>query len=410
MDNYGIDFLRQKLARRSVRVLLRYNYYDMKAKTKSVSKLIPPEFKTLAFSLGWCAKAVDSIADRLNFAGFRKDILALDEIYGLNNADVQIDSAVLSALISSCSFLYIDQGDDGYPRIEVIDGANATGIIDPPTAMLREGYAVIERDKEGSPSLEAYFLPHRTEYYEPDNPEPVDVFEHDAPYPLLVPVINRPDARRPFGHSRISRACMSTVQSAIRTLLRTEVSSEFYSVPQKYVVGLSQDAEFNNKEATMANFLSFTKDEDGEKPVLGQFQSASMTPHLEHLKLLASVFAGETGLTLDDLGFSTENPASYDAIRASHEMLRLTARKAQKNFGTGFLNAGYLAACIRDDQTYDRAVCAGMSCQWLPIFEPDGTALASVGDAIYKMNEVVPGYIGRETMRQMTGLEGDDEQ
>lgn len=52
--------------------------------------------------------------------------------------------------------------------------------------------------------------------------------------------------------------------------------------------------------------------------------------------MFAGLFAGETGLTLDDLGFVTDNPSSAEAIKASHENLRLIARKAQRTFGTGF--------------------------------------------------------------------------
>ena len=35
-----------------------------------------------------------------------------------------------------------------------------------------------------------------------------------------------------------------------------------------------------------------------------------MTPHTEQLRMFAALFAGETGLTLDDLGFVTDNPSS----------------------------------------------------------------------------------------------------
>jgi len=72
-------------------------------------------------------------------------------------------------------------------------------------------------------------------------------------------------------------------------------------------------------------------------------------PFTEQLKNAASGFAGETGLTLDDLGFSTDNPSSAEAIKASHETLRLAAEKAQRDFALGFLNAGYLGACLRDN-------------------------------------------------------------
>lgn len=67
--------------------------------------------------------------------------------------------------------------------------------------------------------------------------------KHKVGYPLLVPVIYKPDAIRPFGHSVITRSCMDLVQSACRTMKRTEISTEFYSYPQKYVTGLSEDFE-----------------------------------------------------------------------------------------------------------------------------------------------------------------------
>ena len=127
----------------------------------------------------------------------------------------------------------------------------------------------------------------------------------------------------------------------MRTLKRSEVSAEFYSFPQKYVLGLSPDAEALDKwRATVSTMLQLDKDEDGDSPTVGQFEQQSMAPYVEQLKMFASLFAGETGLTLDDLGFSTDNPSSVEAIKAQHENLRLIARKAQKTFSVGFLNAG----------------------------------------------------------------------
>lgn len=406
---YGIEYLRAKLGNKQQRVRLRYQYYEMKQAMRKISALIPPEFRVLSYSLGWCSKSVDSLADRIVFDGFDGDVAKISEIYRLNNADVLFGSAELSALISSCSFLYIGQDADGYPTIECIDGGNATGILDPTTNLMTEGYAILERDDFGKPSLEAYFLPCRTEYYRNGKETPDEIYMHKAPFPLLVPVIYRPDAHRPFGHSRISRACMDIVQAALRTMLRTEVAAEFYSVPQKWAVGLSQDAEFNNRAAMLSSFLSFTKDEDGDKPTLGQFQSGSMEPFLDQMKMLASLFAAETGLTLDDLGFTTENPSSIDAIRASHENLRLTARRAQQTFGTGFLNAGYLAACIRDDYAYQRKAFADVHPAWLPIFEPDAGALGVLGDAILKINQASEGFLGERNIRALTGLRSDAE-
>lgn len=342
------------------------------------------------------------MADRLSVVEFDNDLFNMQEIYNMNNPDVLFDSAIISSLITSCSFIYISQVPGQFPRLQVIDGMNATGIIDPITNMLIEGYAVLERDTSDNPTKEAYFIKGVTYFYEKGKKPYIQ--RNIAPYPLLVPVINRPDAKRPFGHSRITRACMSIQQGAMRTLKRGEVAGEFYSFPQKYILGLANDVEFDKWKATISSFIQITEGENGEKPTVGQFQQQSMAPFVEQLRMLASLFAGETGLTLDDLGFSSENPSSNEAIKSQHENLRLTARKAQKTFTTGFINAGYLAACLRDGYSYKRNQIYSTKLKWAPIFEPDAATLSSIGDGAIKINQAVPGYFGKENLKELTGI------
>ena len=343
------------------------------------------------------------MADRLVFREFADDDFNMNEIYRMNNADVLFPSAVLGALISSCDFIYIMPVKDDLPKLQVIDGANATGIIDPMTGMLQEGYAVLDRDEEGKTLIEAYFVPGMTEYHYADGL--IEVRTNAAPYPLLVPIINRPDAIRPFGHSHISRACMSIVDSAMRTVKRSEISAEFYSVPQKYVLGTDPDSEpMDAWSSAMSMMLEITKDADGDTPTIGQFSQQAMTPHLEQLRMFASLFAGETGLTLDDLGFASGNPASSEAIKAAHENLRLRARAAQRSFGSGFLNAGYLAACVRDETEYKRNQIYKTTPKWEPIFEPDAAALSGIGDASIKLAQSFPDYFDEEKLKDLTGI------
>ena len=401
----GIAYLRQKLAAKQPRVDTRYRFYEMKNYVKDANISTPPELQWINSTLGWCGKAVDSLADRLVFHFFDEDNFNLAEIFQMNNPDVLFDNAILSALISSCCFIYISADGNGYPRLQVIDGGNATGILDPITGLLTEGYAVLERDDNEKPTLEAYFITGKTEYIRKGE-KIKQIVKNNAPYPLLVPIIYRPDAKRPFGHSRISRACMRIMEGALRTIKRSEIAAEFYSYPQKYVTGLSEDAEPMEKwKATMSSLLTFTKDEDGDKPTLGQFTQQSMSPYTEQLRTFASLFAGETGLTLDDLGFVSDNPSSAEAIKASHENLRLTARKAQRTFGSGFLNVGYLAACLRDDYAYQRRQLYLTKPSWEPIFEPDAAMLSSMGDGIIKVNQAVPGYFNQDNLRKLTGIE-----
>lgn len=401
----GIDYLRNKLAQKQSRVNLRYNFYEMKNAVRDFNIVIPKSWSFLKAVLGWSAKAVDALADRLVFTQFAEDNFDLNNIFDMNSKDVFVDSAIISACIASCCFVYISGDEDGFPRLQVIDGYDATGIIDPITNMLQEGYAVIERDpKTKKPTVEAWFTAEETQFFNIAEGT-VQTVPNPAPYPLLVPIIFRPDARRPFGHSRISRACMEIQQAALRTLKRSEVTAEFYSFPQKYVTGMSPDAEMMDKwQAVVSSVLQFTKDEDGDHPIPGQFTTQSVTPHMEQLRIYASLFAGETGLTLDDLGFVGENPSSADAIRASHENMRLTARKAQRNFGVGLLNVGYLAACVRDDYPYLRRQFYLTKVRWEPVFEPDAAQLSGIGDAAIKIQQSFPDYFTEEKLHDLTGI------
>lgn len=405
MGYVGMEYLRKKLASKQSRVNIRYAYYEMKNLEKDFNIVIPREWSFLKATFGWCAKAVDTMANRLVFREFAEDNFGLNEIFDMNSKDVFIHSGILGACIASCSFVYIAADEDGYPRLQVIDGYDATGIIDERTRLLQEGYAVLERDPvTKQPVMEAWFTEEETIFYDLRT-RTTRLIPNPAPYPLLVPMVYRPDSRRPFGHSRITRSCMDTQQAAMRTMKRAEVTEEFYSFPQKYVTGLSPDAEMLDKwKASISSVLQFTKDEEGDHPLLGQFTTQSVTPHIDFLRMCASRFAGETGLTLDDLGFPGDNPSSAEAIRATHASLLLEAEAAQRFFGTGLLNVGYLAACVRDDYPYLRKQFYMTRPRWKPAFSVDASQLSGIGDAIIKIQQAFPDYFTEEKLQDLTGI------
>lgn len=404
MEYVGIEFLKNLLTQKRIRIASRYIFYEMKNLTFDFGISTPPELKWWNSCVGWCAKGVDALADRLDFYGFKNDVFGLEEIFQANNKDVLFPSGILGALIASCSFIYVSENSTGYPRLQIINADDATGIIDTTTGLLNEGYAVLERNIAKQPILEAYFTHEGTFYYK--DGRLIDQRNYRIKEPLLVPLIFKPDAKRPFGHSRITRACMDYVGSAIRTIKRSEIAAEFFSFPQKWMTGVDSDAEELNKwSAAMSAMMRFTLNEDGQDHVkLGQFTQQSMSPHVDQLKMFASLFAGEVGLTLDDLGFPQSNPSSYDAIKASHENLRLTAKAAHKSFNVGILNAGFLAACIRDDYDYTRQQIAITSPLWLPPFQADVSMLGAIGDAIQKINTSYPEYLTEEKLLELTGI------
>lgn len=199
---------------------------------------------------------------------------------------------------------------------------------------------------------------------------------------------------------------MSLTEGAVRTVKRSEISAEFYSFPQRYILGTDSEQEALDKwKATVSTFLEITKDQDGDKPTVGQFSQQSMQPYLDQIRGFASLFAGESGLTMDDLGFVSDNPSSAEAIKASHESLRVLAEKAQRTFGSCFLNVGYIAACLRDNFAYRRSQFFLTELQWRPAFKPDAAALSGIGDGAIKLNQAVPGYFNTDNLVDLTGIE-----
>ena len=400
----GRAYLKSKLNKKKIWAKTRYDYYELKNLKVDPSPVIPMDLQAKYGSkLGWCAKAVDSLANRLLFDGFDSDNFDLWEIFQMNNKDIFFDSAIRSALISACCFVYISAGEDDYPRLQVIDGKNATGIIDPITNLLKEGYAILETDDKGTVLVDAYFTPEETQIYYKGQKEP-QIIDNPTGYPLLVPIIYRPDANRPFGQSRISRDCMDLQDKARFTITRMEVAAEFYSFPQKFILGTSQDSNFDTVRAKYSQFLEVTRDDEGNMPQMGQFTQGSVSPLVEQLTTYAKAFAGITGLTTDDLGFISNNPSSAESIKAAHADLERLAVKAQETFGSGFLNVGLVAASLRDETHYNRNALYETTPLWKPAFTMDNSAIGSFGDAVLKINQAVPDAINQKTIERMTGI------
>ena len=101
----GIEYLRHKLRQKRVRVKLRYRFYEMKNEAKDFDISTPPKLHYWQSVIGWCAKSVDSLGDRLVFRDFKNDNFDLNAIYNMNNPDTLFTAAIQEALIGSCSFI-----------------------------------------------------------------------------------------------------------------------------------------------------------------------------------------------------------------------------------------------------------------------------------------------------------------
>lgn len=70
-DYKGLFYMRYKLESKRARNVLRYDYYEMKNAQQDFNITMPEHFRWLNECLGWCAKSVDTLADRLSFREFK---------------------------------------------------------------------------------------------------------------------------------------------------------------------------------------------------------------------------------------------------------------------------------------------------------------------------------------------------
>src|SRR5699024_5080378 len=84
-----------------------------------------------------------------------------------------------------------------------------------------------------------------------------------------------------------------------------------------------------------------------------RFETGSPQPHAEHLRMWATLFAGDQGLSVSSLGVVQDNPSSAEAIYAAKEDLIIDARKFNKSLGNGAAKALRLAVRLRDGSEPD---------------------------------------------------------
>lgn len=393
-------------------MLTKYDYYENDNAAALRSIAIPQNLMEYYRSrLGWCGKAVDLLTDRLSIKRFKNDFYNMQTIFEDNNSDILFSSAIKGALISGCDFVYIYKDSDDRVKLQVVGGYNATGILDDSTALLSEGYAVLKRNsKDNTVILDAYFTSEYTEYTDYVECESWRV-KNNVGKCQLVPIINDPkEGQKQFGHSRISKSMMKIQDDAERLQTETKILAEINSWPQKWVTGLEEGTEIDPLKATFSSMLRFDKDSDGDRPQLGQFTQMSFSDHIALFDQYVSEFSGMSSLTRDDLGFVTENPSSAESKKAALESLRVIAGKCQHDFSVGFLNVGYIAACLRDDYEYNRSVIKDTKIVWNPLVEPDAATLSSIGDGIIKINQAVPGFFDRDVLSDILGIEGTVEE
>lgn len=380
---------------------IRADFYDMKHAFRDLRIAIPPMLRDLEAVVGWPAKAVDMLAARVRVAGVALpggdlDAFGIPEmIGGVDDFAGLVDEATTSALIHASAFIMTTLGDSsrGEPPVvfTVHDGFSATGEWSKARRGLETGLVVADVDKSGSPTRYVLLTPvSAAEIVLEDYRWVARVWQHDLGRVPLEPVTYKRRAMRPFGSSRISRAVMSLTESAMRTVARSEVGAEFFSAPQRYMLGADRSA-FENPDGTPSPLWSLVTgrmlmypdaaDETGSEIKIGQFPQVSMQPHSDQMRMWAEMFAAETQLPVGALGIVQDNPSSAEAIFASKEDLIIEAERTATAFGAAWRRALLTGVQLVEGLRQAPPELAGLAIRW---HDPSTPSRAQSTDAVMK--------------------------
>ncbi|WP_052047345.1 MULTISPECIES: phage portal protein [Nocardiaceae] len=413
-----LDELWKTWQQKLVRNQLRSMYYDAKNLIRDLGIAIPPDLVNLDMVLGWPAKSVDGLSRRCKLDGFvvpglSTADLGIDDMWTSNRMATEVPQAHTSAFLHSCAFVSTTLGDvqSGEPDVIISTRSAMYGsaIWDKRRRQVSSHLAIIEADElSGAPSVMIMYLPDSVvTMTKTSTGWRVDRRNHALKRVPVEVLAYHPRLDRPFGSSRISRPVMTLADSALRTAVRMEVSAEFYSAPQRWIMGADEsafmDADGNLKtqwQAIMGRIWAVGATDDGDLPTVGEFSPASQLPHADHLRTLATQFSGETSIPVGSLGVIQDNPSSAEAIHAAKEDLLIEAEFADDQFGHAWTRSLLTGVQIRDNLSEIPTALRAMRAKWR---DPATPSRSSAADAVLKTVQAFPWLAESEVALEQLG-------
>ena len=392
---------------------LRMRYYNGKNVLKDFGISIPPSLLNVETVVGWPQKAVDAMAVRSRFDGFTAtdpDVQSmLDAISRRSRLNTKYRQAVQSCLIHGCCFATVMVDDSGKSRIDLHSAETAAARWDEAKGCIAYGLE-ISLFKDGIPAEFALHSDNAVVFFRMNSIGAYDweVQPIDMGRPTMEALTYRPTFYKPFGQSRISRAVMSITDSAVRESLRTEISAEFFTSPQKYLLGADRDAfsATTKWEAYIGNIFAVGRDENGDLPAFGQLPQGSMQPHSDYMRTLAARFSGETNVPISTLGVIHDQPASAEAIYAASEPLIIECEDFNDGARESLRSLAQMAMAAEMDVPL--SALSEEYTDFAPDFRnPAMPSVVSQTDAMVKIASVVPGFAGTDVFFEQIGFPED---
>lgn len=395
------------------KVQTKYDYYNADNEIRDYGISTPAKLRNLKPGIGWASRAVNTLSDRVVFDGFAKDEFGINEYLETISGYSVISKAKHDAFIAGCAFVAVSDDAETDQKVLVpFTAAEATGVVNQTTGLLKYGVAVTRwskpakdtRKKLKNKSFEAVdYILFTTDYTAVFiNKSLEELIPNPTGRCLLHPITHRASADRPLGKSRLTNTARRIINEVGRMKRREEIAEEFYSIPQRYINGLAEGAKKDEGlDSAIGKVWAITKDEEGDKPEIGQLPQMDIKQFETAKKDKARDFCAETALTLRNLGYETGNPSSPESLVAMSDDLLLEASNSQVEMGKQIkeLCITLRMAIDGNDVVPDRL--KQIVPAWKPIFQVD---IGAAGDAMFKLFEVMPELQGTVAGYRFLGI------
>lgn len=356
VENKAFRAMLRTIRQKASRNTLRAKYIDDKKRLDKIGFSVPPNMVDFQTPIGWAYKGIVTPSSRIRPDGFTlpresKLLDRVNETFEDNYLGSVERMAIESSLHHGVSFIFVTPGDEAAGEPQVVTAARtaleATAVVDPRTNKVLSALELNSRSEA------LLYLPGRTLRVELRSREWRVTEEYNGVpnYVPCIPYIWGWSLSRPMGRSRVTRPLMGHIDKGVRTMLRQEVNAEFFSAPQRALLGAEEehftDAKGNRispLDALVGGVwaLPNTRDEetgDLVKPTLQQLSQASMQPHSEQLRTIGLMVASELSMPVGYLGIIHDNPSSADAILASEsDMVAMVEYQRDLSYGLAHEN------------------------------------------------------------------------
>ena len=336
-------------------------YYSGEQPLKYMAPALEAEFggRVTQLVINWPEMVADAYEARLDVTGFRlaggdgeADEDAWD-VWTDNDMDEQAPLATLESIALGRSYAIVGTDDDGAPIITVEHPTQCITEADPRTRRQTSGLKRWKND-EGV-HWGTLYLPDETRYFYRAREWKEDTGLRDQHGLGVLPVEvlrNRGRMMRDLGRSEFA-SILPVADAANKIATDMMISAEFHGMPRRWIFGMSEKDfvdEHGNPLTTWQQIAGrlWATDKHPDEVKAGQFPESDLQVFHGTIRVLAQLAAQLAALPPHYMSFTTENPASADAIRSSEAQLVKRAERKQTALGASWRRVMALALRIRD--------------------------------------------------------------